>query len=95
MDEDQAGQNEDAHITRLAVICVAMEAKDLQNVTEAENKMRQEDALKRLSEEWVELFNPLDPKSEWMGEEVYNAYPIQYSVRNNNPISLQKGAPVM
>ena len=30
-----------------------------------------------------------------MGEEVYNAYRIQYTVRNINPTSLQKGAHVM
>ena len=37
VDGDQAGQNEDGHINRLAVICAAMEAKDLQDVTEVEN----------------------------------------------------------
>ena len=30
-----------------------------------------------------------------MGEEVYNAYPIQYTVRNINHTSLLKGAHVM
>ena len=37
---DQASEMEDAHINRLSVICAAMEAKDLQDVTEAENQLR-------------------------------------------------------
>ena len=64
-------------------------------MTEAENQMRQEDALKRLSQEWVPLLKPIDPRSQWMGEEVYNAYPIHRTVRNINPTSLQAGVQVM
>ena len=69
-------------------MCAAMEAKDLQDVTKAENQMRQEEGLKRLSQEWVPLLKPLDPRSQWMGEEVYNAYPIYNTIRNINPTSL-------
>ena len=72
-----------------------MEVKDLQDVTEVENQTRQEEALKRLSQEWVPLLKPVDPRSQWMGEEVYNAYPIHTCVRNINPTSLQAGVHVM
>ena len=64
-------------------------------MTTSENKERQEEALKRLSENWMRLLKPLDPKSQWMVEDVYNAYPMQYTVRNINPISLHKRVHVM
>ena len=92
---DQASEMEDAHINRLAVMCVAMEAKDLQDVTEAENQSHQREALGRLSQEWVPLLKPVDRTSQWLGEEVYNAYPIHNQIRNINPTSLQTGVHVM
>ena len=95
VDGDQASEIEDAHINRLAVICDTMKAKDLQDVTEAANQLRQEEALKRLSQEWVPLLKPVDPRSQWMGEEVYNAYPIHNQIRNINPTSLKMGVYVM
>ena len=95
VDGDQASEVEDAHINRLAVICAAMEAKDLQDVTEAANQLRQEEALKRMSQEWVPLLKHVDPRSQWMGKEVYNAYPIHNHIRNINPTSLKTGVHVM
>ena len=41
------------------------------------------------------LLKPLDPRSQGMGEAVYNTYPIHNQIRNINPTSLQTGVHVM
>ena len=43
----------------------------------------------------VEDFQPAYPTSQWMGVTVYSAHPINYSIRNISPLSLQRGVHVM
>lgn len=84
-----------AQLNRLAVICATMEAKDLREVTTLRDGRRQEDVVIRLKAALVEVLKPADPTSQWVGEIVYNAHPINYAVRNISLISLQCGVHVM
>ena len=72
-----------------------MESKELRELTAVEDSRRQEYAMIRMKGAVVEIIQPTYPTLQWMGETVYGAHPINYSIRNISPLSLQCGVHVM
>ena len=84
-----------AQFSHMSTICAAMEAEELQELTALGDSHRQDDAMLRMKAPSMEVIQPAYPTSQWMGEIVYGAQPINYSIRNISPLSLQRGVHVM
>ena len=72
-----------------------MEAKELRQATSLDKSRRQEDTMIRMKAASVEVIQPAYPTSQWVGETVYGAHSINYSIQNIPLLSLHYGVHVM